>query len=454
MNPLLSRFFLFSGLVLAMACQSANVGQSPEFIHDGKSTVPAGTESYTYYEQQTLQYDDRVYRPTIHTPLLYKTGFELNPPLIALHSGETVTLTFDDFDPYIKDLYYTVIHCDAEWKPSGLMEAEYLKGFFSYNITQYGFSFNTLLPYVNYKLVFPNENMQVTRSGNYLLKVFANNNPEEVLLTRRFMVYEGGAVIDARFKRPANVEERFTHQAFDLNINVGSLNPPNPFTDIKVIIQQNNRWDNAMTGFQPNFVRDQELIYHLDSPYTFPGGNEFRFFDLKSLTYLTPNVARIIRDSVPWNVLLLNEEKRSYKKYITSYDINGKFLIKNDLAYNPDTESDYVYVYFYLPMDEPVIEGNIYVFGALSDWRVKDDFRLTYNYRTGRYETRILLKQGYYNYEYVLVTDKSNVADETFIEGSHFDTENSYTVLVYFRDVRLHSDRLVGVRQLNTQHSE
>lgn len=427
--------------ILATACNPG--GQA-----DPNSGV-VGTDPYVEPVNELI-YNDHVYKKSIHTPMCYKTGFPLNPPVIALLSDESVTISFDDFDANVKDLYYSIIHCDADWNPSGMMEQEFLDGFFTYNVTNYKYSFNTYQNYLHYSLQIPNEKTKIRKSGNYLVKIFANNDQNQLVLTRRFMVYENGVNIQHQYKRPQDPEYRSSKQEIDLTINFGALNVPNPFSDLKVVIQQNNRWDNVVKNIKPMFVKDKELVFDLDEPNIFNGGNEFRFFDLKSLGYNSPNVARVIKDTIPYHILLLNDERRPYKKYMTSFDINGKFLVGNVLSNEPETESDYVWVHFYLPYDQPLDSGNIYLFGALSDWQTKDEFQMKYNYRSNRYEQTVFLKQAYYNYEYVFLSDKSKTVDETLVEGNHFETENNYTILVYFRDMRQNCDRLVGVQFINS----
>jgi len=454
MTVKLSNILLVFSLWLFIDCKTGSVVEQPDFINEesGKKTNRKKQDDtvYTYFDTFQLEYTDKIYVSSIKTPVFFKTGFDLSPPVIGLNSPETVTLSFDDLDGTFKDLYYSIVHCDANWNPSDLMESEYLDGFFTYQITEHKYSFNTLTGYMNYQLTLPNDKTKFRKSGNYLLKVYANNDQEQLVMTRRFMIYEDQCGITPTLRRSSNVDDRTIKQELDLTINTMSLAVANPYSDIKVVILQNNRWDNFKKDLKPTFIRDKELVYDLDEPNIFNGGNEFRFFDLKSITYRTQNVAKVIRDTVPWSVLLLNDEKRPYKKYSTLFDINGKFLIKNDDATNSNTEADYFNIHFYLPYDEPLTGGDIYIFGQLSDWQLKDEFKLQYNYRTNRYEKVILLKQGFYNYEYVFVGDTKKEPDESVVEGSHYDTENNYTILVYYYDIKLDCDRLVGIRQFNT----
>lgn len=438
-----------------IACTPRSVVNNYDFIDDknhktAKKDNQHQTE-YFYYEPRDLVYNDHIYYSSIKTVKMYKTGEELKPPFILLHSGEQITCSFDDFETSVKNLYYSVEHCNADWTPSGLMESEYLSGFFSYNLTTYKNSFNTYQNYIHYSVTLPNEQMQFTRSGNYLLKIYNNNNPNELLITRRFVVYEDACAINPEFLRASDVEERTRKQEIDFTLRVLGLSVPNPFTDIKVCILQNYRWDNMKTGFKPTFVKENEWVYNLDEPHVFFGGNEYRFFDLKSLRYNAPNIGRIDRDTVPWNVHLLMDEKRSYKKYLTYSDINGQFVIRTDNSYDPEVDADYVNVHFTVPSTEVILDGSLYVFGAFTDWQLRDENKLHYDYTQRAYKAKLYLKQGIYNYSYALARDNKKEADETFIEGTHFDTENNYTFLVYFRDLRCVCDRVIGFKQFNSR---
>lgn len=398
----------------------------------------------------TLIYDNARYWSSIRTVTAHITGSELTPPLLALNSDQSISFGFDDLSGSVSDFYYAIIHCDANWEPSQLMEQEYLDGFFTYNVTQYNFSFNTFQNFIHYDLQLPNEKTRITKSGNYLLVIFANNDQENIVLSRRFMVYENSVKIFPQIKRASDPEHMYTKQEIDFNLNIGGLQVNNPFSDIEVVILQNNRWDNAIRNIKPRFVKETELVYDLDEPNTFNGGNEFRFLDLKSIAYRTPNVAFIAKDSTPYSIHLLREELRPYKKYITNYDINGSFVIRNDDAQEHHTESDYYYVYFYMPEPRYTEKGDYYIYGALTDWQLLPEFKLKMNSKSGMYECKVFLKGGYYNYLIVHSLDDSKKIDDTIIEGNHFETENQYMILVYHKDFRQNYHRLVGIRQINS----
>jgi hypothetical protein len=223
---------------------------------------------------------------------------------------------------------------------------------------------------------------------------------------------------------------------------------------MKVVLTQNNRWDNAVTGIQPTFMNGNSFVYSLDEATTFNGGNEFRFFDIRSIRFLTEKVQNIYRDEndgYKSHAVLYPDESRATKPYLFYNDFNGNFLIKHTEALgNMDVEADYVYVHFFLPYPKPVSTGNFYIMGKLTDWRMTKNSKMTYNYKRMGYEAQLRLKQGYYNYIYVLSDDAKKGGDETVLEGNHWDTENDYYIMVYHRKFGTYYDQLLGYKKLNS----
>jgi hypothetical protein len=416
--------------------------------------ISAGAPDTTeYYSDNTLRYEDHVYLKNIKTIQLSPDPSILAPPMISLNSDEKLFLGFDDLDGDYKVYSYTIIHCNAKWEPSNILVSEYLDGFAENPITDYSFSRSTIQRYTHYKAEFPNEGIKLTKSGNYLLEVYTDNNTEKIAFTRRFMVYESKVSIDVSIHAPTIVENRNFKQEVDFNINYTPGEITNPYGEIFPVVMQNSRWDNAVIGLQPQFVKDQQLIYDYDDVNVFRGGSEFRWFDTRSLRYQSDRIQSIKRDSTTsiYNVWLLPDEKRTYKRYVGTNDINGKYLIKTTDGGSDDLDGDYAWVHFFLPWDPPTTEGNIYVFGAFSDWQCQPACKMKYNYTLKGYETSVFLKQGYYNYEYVLLRDNDKAVDDFFTEGMHQETENDYTILVYFRKQGSWVDELIGVRRANSK---
>jgi hypothetical protein len=406
-----------------------------------------------YYKKNFFRYEDYTYNDNIKTILLYKEGFELAPPLIQLGTQEKLKLSFDEFGTEYRTYKYTIIHCDANWKPSDLMPSEYIDGFTEDYISTYTASFNTLQNYYHYELTFPSENLKPTLSGNYILKVYKDEDTDENLaFTRRFMIFDSKVLIAGSVKRATKIADMDSRQEVDFTIDYNNYTISNPYSDLKVVITQNDRWDYAITDLKPKYVKNNLLDYNYDDENTFNGGNEFRHFDIKSLQFISDRLRKITTDSIlGYKVTLLPDVKRSFTVYSSMIDINGRKYIKTDETIrNSDTEGEYAYVYFTLPYYESVSTGSIYIFGALTDWHYQKEAIMTYNAATSTYEGKLYLKQGYYNYEYVFLKNNESVGDETFIEGNHYDTENDYTIFVYNQEQGTTYDKLVAVKKLNS----
>ncbi|MDX2173777.1 MAG: DUF5103 domain-containing protein [Bacteroidota bacterium] len=409
-------------------------------------------EKEDYVNDNVLKYDDYTYKPNIKTVQCHQSTWEYAAPIIDLNSQDQIELSFDDLDSDKKQYSLTFIHCNADWTPSDLMISEYLTGFFDINIINFDYSVNTLQKYTHYSVMFPQQNIKFTKSGNYLMYVYLNGDKKDLVLSRRFLVYDNKITVATTFRQPIGGEDQYNKQHIDFSIYNSGYDITNPYADLKVVISQNNRWDNAVTDIKPTFMGNNTLTYSLDDASTFNGGNEFRYFDTRSLRILTERVKENYKDeSLKNHTVLYPEELRATKAYTFYNDINGNFLIKNTNSIgNTDLESDYVYVEFFLPYVNPEPTGNFYILGKLTDWRMNKLSKMTYNPKRFGYEAKLYLKQGYYNYEYVLSNDKNRSGDETITEGSYWDTENDYNIFVYHRKIGTYYDQLIGFKKLNS----
>ena len=402
-----------------------------------------------YYNKPSLRYDDYIYQKGIKTVRFHPTGDNLGLPIIKLHSGDVLSLSFDDLAEDYANFSYTVIHCNADWQPSGLMKAEYLSNLQDFYIVDFEYSQNALIPYTNYKLTIPNPNLQFSKSGNYILMVYRDDDKSQLVLTRRFMVYETLVSAGGRINRATQVADMITKQEVDFIINHAGYTIQNPFQDLHVTVMQNQRWDNALTTLKPQFVQNGKLTYQYDGVNTFLGLNEHRFFDTKNLQVLSQNVRRINMDSV-YKAYLAIDQPRIISKYAVNFDINGQYVVRRLDAIDSDLEADYVYVNFMLEYPQPLTQGDLFIFGKFSDWKLLPEYRLTYNYSRKAYLGSFVLKQGYYNYLYA-VQNENGSADIETIEGSHWETENTYQILIYNREVGSRFDRLIGYSELSSE---
>lgn len=419
---------------------------------NGPLSAQNNEDTADYYHDNYLRYENFIYAANIKTVVLEKYLFPLSDPVIELHTDQRLFLSFDDLNGDIKNYSYTFIHCNADWTPSNIIISHYLPSFYDDLITDYHFSFNTKKPYTHYTLVFPNQNLSPLLSGNYILKVFETDNPDKVIITRRWVMFENLVQIEAKIKRATIIEDRYTKQEVDFAIFHPMVNIQNPFNDIKVTLTQNGRWDNAITNLKPLYLKNELLDYNYDEENTFNGANEFRNFDLRSLRFQTEYVQAIVEDdSTGYHIYVTNDRSKTTTVYSVWEDINGKFLNKIYDDRESDTEAEYVHVHFKLLYPDPIQKGTPYVFGGLTDWRLTKEGKLKYNYVQMAYETELYLKQGYYNYEYVVVNDGSDKLDETTTEGNHFETENDYAIFVYHRPVGGRYDQVIGWKKLNSR---
>ncbi|NLE63714.1 MAG: DUF5103 domain-containing protein [Bacteroidales bacterium] len=366
------------------------------------------------------------------------------PPVIRLFTEDKIKCSFDDLSADARFMKYTLIHCTHDWKPTSTLRTnEYLSRFTSDDIIDYTFSSYTLIPYVSFAFSFPNDNIQITKSGNYLLYVYEDKGGEKIpLFTRRFMVVENLVKLTPAIQQSSNIAERFTHQEITLHLDYNGQRLINPPGNLKVLIMQNERFDNALLLTKPYIIQTTGLQYNERGAITMEGGNEFRTFNIKSLRSPMEGVERIANLNNATHVYLYLEEDRKYKAYSSNIDING-YYFNETIDFSSAAESDYAYVHFRLKYDK-ALKGNIYVFGELTDWNFLEEAKLNYVENAGYWQTSLLLKSGYYNYMYLYVPENSKVASADLIEGSHWETENRYTFFVYYKPDPSSYDRIIG----------
>jgi hypothetical protein len=398
---------------------------------------------------QTKVYDNTNYDDKIATVILQKDLGIYDPlPLLDLSESEKLRLSFDILSPTNEFFNYSTMHCDRNWQPSDLQPMEYISGQRMGEITDFKFSTNTYTRYTHYTLTFPEQGMAITKSGNYIIKVYRNFDEEDLLLTRRFMVLDNQTRISSNVRIATLPDKRFTHQEVDFDVDYEGFDIPNPFLDVNVTILQNNSWNNAIYNLKPLFVNGNNLNFNYEDKNLFPGTNEFRFFDIRSLRFFSNNVIKKYTDSVQ-NGVLRPEESRGHLNYVRWIDYNGKRVIMNDDGVNIVEDGDYAMIHFYLKSNDLADIGDVYIYGELTDWQLKEKFKMKYFEEYDMYGASVLLKQSYYNYHFVL-KDKDGNIDYTFTEGNHQETENDYTVLVYHKNVFYGYDELIGATTRNS----
>lgn len=392
---------------------------------------------------------NRVYDAGIKTVLMYEADDELSMPIWTLGSSRNLTLRFDNLSLDVKDYYYTIIHCNSDWTKSNLDQSEYINGYFEDQIAEYQSSFNTNENYTHYTLKFPTEYLIPTISGNYIIQVYDSSDPDKILFTKRFMVVEPVVSIDAKVRNMNQAAEFKTEQELEITTNYDGSEFYDLSQNIKVQILKNRNWVNYIETTQPDLIKGNELTFNDFTRLKFDGVNEFHHFNTKNIHHYSENIVNISFVDNRYHFLLAENTDRTYQEYLYKPDINGQFKIDVNPSEYPHTEADYVYAYFTLPMSVPMQEEEIFVWGGLSNYEFGPENMMKYNFEQKAYECRIFLKQGYYNYQFVLV-EKDKV-DFTYLEGNHARTENQYTILVYYHDYSGGYDRLLGVSEISTR---
>jgi hypothetical protein len=369
---------------------------------------------------------------------------------MLLNSEERLQFTFDDLTNEVRNLYYTIYHCDRNWKLSKIPQQEYLKTFVDFPLADVEFSVNTKIRYVNYMLELPNENIPITYSGNYVLVVFDKDEPDEPLITHRFFVAEQAISTDARIRSNLFDTTEGGKQEVDFVIYKNGFQIKNPRTDLKVMVCQNNRFDNAISNIVPLFDDENKLDYDYDSEFNFTGDNEYRQFEFRGINFPGKGVADISFHQPLYHITLETDQLRVQKRYTYDREINGLYRIEMYKSDYPEIEADYMLVHFTLKMDQVLSGGGVYVFGALSNWECAKQNEMKWNMDEQQYELSLLLKQGFYNYCYAWKDFSNNKINIGALEGSHTETENDYQLFVYYGKTTDRYDRLIGYNSFNS----
>jgi hypothetical protein len=403
------------------------------------------------------QSPDVTYMRNIQGIKLFLQGNQLGYPIIALNGGDLLELHFDDLDGRVKNYFYTFQLCNADWSPVNLSTFDYIKGFSEIRLNQYRLSSVSQTKYVHYQAVLPDRNCVPSRSGNYMLKVFLDGDTSKLAFTRRILVYDKQAEVGISVTQPFNAELFRTHQKVQFQVNKGQLNVVNPIQQIKAVVLQNHRWDNAKMNLAPTFIRNNMLEFNNEKDLVFPAGKEYRWADLRSFRLQTERVDRA--EYTPGNIqiYLKPDGERTQARYLKFIDYNGFFYIESTEVSNPWWQSDYATVHFtFMPRNnQPFADRKVFVVGEMNHYNLDDSSAMTYNAEKGAYEKTLRLKQGYYSYIYV-TKDPQNPASPAMTEqteGDYWETENDYTVLIYYRSLSGRHDELIGVSSINSLNS-
>ena len=394
---------------------------------------------FTFFSIITFSQVNEVNPPEYIKTITFKSNTNQSQlPILKL--SERLRLEFDVLNGDEADFYYTITHYNFDWTPSNLMKLEYLQGFDNLRITDYENSFNTYQIYSHYSLQIPNQQTRLKMSGNYMINIY--NEYEELMFSRKFMIYENIANVGVSIKRSRNVNYIQKKQSVDFIISSPSMFFNNPSQTVKTVVIQNNNLNTAITNLKPLYTIGRELIYKYDTESSFWGGNEFLFFENKDVRGSNVGVQFIDLQDI-YHSYLFTDIIRANRPYTYNPDINGNFLITALDTDNVEIEADYTIIHFSIQHPELFNSKSIYIYGNFNNYAIDETTKMSLNSKTGYYEAQLLLKQGFYNYKYVIVDEKGDL-DEGVISGNFDQTENNYKVLVYYRDLGARYDKIIG----------
>ncbi|QAA82872.1 DUF5103 domain-containing protein [Aequorivita sp. H23M31] len=395
-------------------------------------------------------------------PILAQIHEKIEPPYIGtiqfrgatdqsqlpiLRLGERLELSFDALNGKEEDFYYTITHHDFDWSPSDLSKSEFLDGFDDVRISTYENSLNTLQIYSHYTLTIPNrDTRRLTKSGNYLLSITNKNG--DLIFTRKFMVIENIASVGVEIKRSREIKNINEKQVVQFTVNSPNLLLINPKQTVKTLVLQNSNLKTAITNLVPQYTIGSELIYRYDKEATFGGGNEFLAFDNKDVRAASNGIRSVSLTDIYENFLFTNSPRYD-RPYTYNPDINGNFVVRNIDAQNPNIEADYVRMHFNLQYFDDLADRELHVYGNFNNWTIDGTTYMEYDSNSDTFRNERLFKQGFYNYKYVVV-NRDGTIDSGAVSGDFWQTENDYTVLVYYRDLGARYDRIIGVGTANS----
>ncbi len=378
--------------------------------------------------------------------VIFKGEKEDQFPVVQI--GEPIFLEFDDLLANEQDYYYKIVHCDYNWTPSRLLKSQYLNGIDNQRILDYENSYNTLQPYSNYKLTIPNNNVRLKVSGNYILEIY--NSSYELQFSRKFVVFKDLVKVGGIVKRSRDFSFLNEKQVVQFNVNATNFRLVNPKKEVKVAILQNYHWPTALYNITPQFTLGNKLVYKYDQETSFFGGNEYFNFDTKDLRAPSSEISHIELGEL-YNHYLFLDRARANRPYTYYPDINGDFVIRTLQGDNVSREAEYTNIHFSLPYSEELGLDEVYIFGKHNNYALTEENKMTYNERNGMMEASLKLKQGFYNYKYVIQRANGQIDLNTIPGNFHF-TENSYLILVYYRNFGDQYDSIIGVGSTNSQN--
>lgn len=404
-----------------------------------------------YLKKKELFYVDFVYESSFRSIQFYPKNntseASLSPPIVPLSRAGSLVLEFDELGEEAGYYSAKLIHCNQNWQPSILRPIEYLKSYNEFDLQNFEFSVNTQVNYTHFSFQVP----PVTVSGNYLLVLYHEDDENNLVLTRRFVVYEDACQIGGRVQMGVGTEGSQKRQ--QLQVNVVYTSPILfPKRSVKAVIRQNQRWDNALYNLSPLFVNEQEQSFdfnYFSGETEFEGGNEFRWFDTRAGFGGGFQVQEVQRFPEAWEAKLYVDKPWDRVYNQQRIDHNGGYFIGTQNG-DPGIEGDYFIVEFTLASGNPYTQ-DVYVIGAFNNWQPSEAYKMQYVNNIGAYKLRAFFKQGFFDYRYALLNPQTNQLETNKVDGTHSRASNEYDIILYYRNPGEKADRVIGYQRLQSR---
>ncbi len=375
-------------------------------------------------------------------------GDELALPVVELDGDQRLLISFDEMSYEPQSYNFKIVHCNADWTTSSLSEVEFIDGFYDGIIGDYTLATNTTALYTHYWFSVPNDDLRLKVSGNYAVLIAKNNDFDNLSAVACFSVVESLVGVTGSVRGNTDIELVRRYQQLDFELNTSGYEVRDPFSELKVTVQQNRRADNAVTNLKPTYTSLNTQSYKNNRSLIFEGGNQYRSVDFSSEYTYGEGIERIVFEQGDFQVLLSPEGPRAQRGLTQGDDADGNYLINRQNSDDSDSEGDYMWVHFMLPMDDPFFEGSVYILGDMLGNRLDTTSRMEYNFNLKAYTKSLYLKQGGYNFQYIYLQKGDKKGSLQPIEGSFWQTENEYTIYVYHRPWGERYDKLVAVKTI------
>lgn len=395
-------------------------------------------------------YENRIFADQIRSLQVIPENDTLGDPIIHMGEDEHIIIGFDEMSHRPHYYAYHIYHCDADWQKSkSISEIDYLKGFSENKIEEAYKSLNTTFEYTHYSLQLPNDDVEFLLSGNYVVEIVDADKTDSIIATACFYVTENEVSVEGEVSSRTPYGVNTNYQLLNYSVDCSPLEVPDLSQQVRTVVYQNGRSDNMVYALKPNYIQNDKLVYQDNNKLVFEGGVEFDRIDFSHRKNFNGQIDRILFARPYYHVDLIPKEEPKKSDYNYDKDVDGHYKFHAQDVWS-DKEIDYSIVHFSYKRDEPWLDGSLYVAGYFNNNRLDSLNKMTYNAERKEYELATILKNGGYNYQYLFLPAGSKQATSVRTAGSHWETENTYSVFVYYRQLGTQYDRLVGVETIKS----